>query len=880
MEWKLSIAAMCRRVLARFRRDRLEEELAEEIQLHLAMRTQALIDAGTPPGDAEAAARRQFGNVLLIREGTRTMWSFSALETMGQDVRYALRLLRRAPWFTAVAVASLAAGLGSAATIFTVADAVLWRTLPVHAPGELHEFSATIAYGAGAKHVNGVDANTLHHLRANFDAGRIVGFQLLDDVAVAERVESTGRRVRAEGVTDDYFGVLGVRAAAGRLLAAHDTSTAPIPIVLSERLWSDAFQRDPALINRALTLNGVPAIVIGVTAAFRGVVADGPADVFLPLASAALLDPRVSSQSIRVVARLTPDVSAAVAEQKVASILRSAGPSMMRQGELRVRLTATPAGIADARAPLTRPLTIGFLLAGILLLVSCANTGGLLVARFAARQGEFGLRAALGASRMRLTRQLAIEALLLSGIAAGAALILARLGGPLLLELFPVASRLSGFELRFDLRLIAFTAAAAGCAAFIAGGVSLIRALRAEPAGVLKTSTRSIVIGPRRLTHSLIALQVASSLLLVVAATSMTRTLFNLRSINPGFDPHGAYAVRVDASGVSRDVSTMSQYFRALHERLLSLPAIGGVTLAQFGFMSAGATTGTVEVPGFAAAADADRWVRVFWVGPGFFDTLRVPLRAGRAIDQRDAAGRERVAVVNEQFARFYFGSLEAALGKTINGNVRIVGIAADAHYDTLRDVPARAVFTPFTQSPPRSAMTFIVRPAGNSETAIANVLAAIRGHEPRLSVQVTSLADAVRATLMRERFLAIVALVLSCVGVFLSCAGLYAAVAYATAERGAELAVRIALGATRTDIVSLVLREPVRVALAGICIGLPGAYGILRAASSLLYGIDPLDIPSVAMACVVLIAAVAAAAVGPAVRAGRIDPLAALRAQ
>jgi predicted lysophospholipase L1 biosynthesis ABC-type transport system permease subunit len=237
------------------------------------------------------------------------------------------------------------------------------------------------------------------------------------------------------------------------------------------------------------------------------------------------------------------------------------------------------------------------------------------------------------------------------------------------------------------------------------------------------------------------------------------------------------------------------------------------------------------------------------------------------------------VAVVNEQFARFYFGSLEAALGKTINGNVRIVGIAADAHYDTLRDVPARAVFTPFTQSPPRSAMTFVVRPAGASETAITNVLAAIRGHDPRLSVQVTSLAEAVRATLMRERFLAIVALVLSCVGVFLSCAGLYAAVSYATAERGAELAVRIALGATRPDIVSLVLREPVRVALAGIGIGLPGAYGIMRAASSLLYGIDPLDIPSVAIACVVLIAAVAAAAVWPAVRAGRIDPLAALRA-
>lgn len=805
------------------------------------------------------------------------------LDTIAQDVRYGLRVLRRTPWFTAVAVLSLAAGVGSAATVFSLVDAVLLRTLPVRAPDELREFAASIQSGIGApaKHVRGADAATVQELRRAADFADLFGFQSVDDVTLGGGTAMLPpQTVRAEFVTDNYFSVLGVRAAAGRLLAADDAGTAPVAAVLSERLWKAAFADGASVTSATITINGVAAAVVGVASHFRGVVVDRPADIFVPLSAAQVIDPTTAAVNVRLLARLRPGVTPVVAAQKMTALYVHLGPSMARNGELRVQLLDAKHGVADTRAPLTRPLLLGLVLAGVLLLLSCANAGGLLLARFAARQGEFGLRAAIGASRARLARQLMIEALLVAAMAAGAAVFVANMTAPLLLRLIPAGSVPAAFELRFDWRLILFTAVTSGAAALATGCLSVFRVTRTEAATVLNANARTVVVGSRPMTRALIAAQLASSLLLVVGAASMARTLMNLRSMDSGFDATDAFAIRVDATGRTKEASALPGYFQRLHDRIASAPQIERATFAQFGLMTGAATTGTIDVPGFASRDDGDRWVRLFWVGPDFFRTVGMPVLMGRELERPDWASAERVAVVNEAFARFYFGLREEALGRTVNRNVRIVGVVADARYDTLRDEPVRAMFTPHTQAPTRAAMTFIVRAAGDRGGAVEAALAAIRAHDAQLRPTVMSVSDIMAATLMRENFVAVLAGVLSIVATFLSCAGLYAAVAYATSQRRGEFAVRMTLGASPRDIVALVLREPLRVALVGIVIGIPGAYAVMRAMSSLLYGIAPFDPMTVAGASVLLVAAAIAAALWPALRAGRMDPLAALRAQ
>jgi predicted permease len=581
-----------------------------------------------------------------------------------------------------------------------------------------------------------------------------------------------------------------------------------------------------------------------------------------------------------MIARLRPGVASEVAEQQMTTLFLGVGPSMVRDGELRVRLVDARLGASDSRTPLTRPLLIALVLASGLLLVSCANTGGLLLARFASRQGEFGLRIAIGASRSRLIRQLTIEAVLLAAIAGGAGLLVAVIAAPLVLQMVPAGSAPPGFDLRFDWRLAAFTAVLTAAAAAVAGAVSLSRVTRAEPARLLNANARTVVVGSRRMTRLLITAQVSLSLLLVVGAAAMTRSVINLRNVDPGFDPGDTVAIRVDATNRTAAPGAHVTYHQQLLQRIAAAPHVARATVAQVGLMSGAATTGTVDILNFVPRTDEDRWVRLFWVGPDFFETVGMRVMLGRGLERQDATSAQRVAVVNDRFARFYFGSADEALGRIVNRDVLVVGVVADARYDTLRAEPARALFVPFTQAPPRAAMTFIVRPEGERTRAVQAAISAIRAHDPQLRPEVTAVSDQIASTLAREHFTATIAAILSCFGVFLSCAGLYAAVTYATSERRGEFAVRMTLGATARDIVTLVLREPLRTTLTGIAAGLPGAYALMHGASSLLYGIAPFDLVTVAIGCVLLTTAAVGAALWPALRAGRTEPIMALRAQ
>jgi predicted permease len=806
------------------------------------------------------------------------MRKFATLDALMQDISFGTRLLRRSPTFTLVAVLSLAAGIGSTAAVFDIADAVLLRTLTVASPHRLREFRAFVGLGPSIKQLTSVPEDALSTIRNGARFGQVFGFRTVDD-AVLSGDGAEQQALRIEFVSDNYFEALGIVPAAGRTLTRDDARTAPVPAVLSERLWRTVFASDAHIAGRPVTLNGTPSIVVGVARSFRGLLAERPADVMVPEWAGALIDPPTTRAGLRIMVRLHPGISPSAAEAQMASLYKHSAPNpMLRNADIRVTLRDAGRGVSGARETLERPLSLGLALVGVLLLVACANTGGLLLVRFASRSGEFGIRLAIGAGRGRLMRQVIVEALLLAVLSAIAGLLAARIAAPLLLRLIPVASVPPDFELRFDWRLALFTGAVATVAALVATAAPLFRLMRSNTSAILTANTRSIVRGRRRLTELLIAAQVACSLLLLVAAGAMARTLINLAHVDPGFDATGVVALTIDAGGRTRDEKSLREYYARLHERLAAAPQVLRVSSAQSGLMTNAATTGTVDIAGWSPRTDDDRWVRLFWVGPDFFDVLHMPMIAGSGIGSREASSRGRVAVVNRAFAEFYFGSVENALGRMVNGDVQIVGITADARYGTLRDEPVRAMFVPYTQAPSRDRRTFLVRIAGDTPGGIASALAAIHAEDPRVKVNVATLRDQIASTLSRERFVAILAIVLSALGLFLSCAGVYASVAYSVSARRPELALRLALGATGRDIVGLVLADPMRVTAIGLVLGVPGAYVMLRGVAALLFGVKPFDVVTVAVCGAGLLMIAAAAAVVPARRAAAIEPMECLK--
>lgn len=817
-----------------------------------------------------------------IREQTRDMWGFPSMDALGQDLRYGARMLRRGPLFTIVAVGTLAIGIGASATVFSVADAVLFRPLAVTAPETLWELRMSAGAGIGRKD-GAISASAFDELRLAADFASLVAFQSANPAAIARPGEDDGPSARPEIVSGNYFSVLAPGVAAGRLLGQNDTVRGAAPVaVLSERLWRSRFNRDPGIVGGSLTVNGTSVTVVGVASPrFGGMTIDRPAEIFLPMTLAHVVDGLPMAQghlSVRVAVRLAEHSDPGVAADRLSALYAPMSP--FGPGAPPPRLMLVPAwhGISDARPQLERPLLIVLGLVGVLLLIACANVGNLLLSRFASRQAEFAIRMAIGAGRRRVVQQLLVESLLISALAAAFALFVAMNAGALLVHLIPSRAPLA-LDLALDPRLIGFTAAIALLAALLVVAASAWRLASMDGAAVLREDSRIVAAGRRTLAHTLIVAQVACSLLLLVGAGSMLRTLWNLTHIDPGFTADRGFLVTVNAAGRVTDTARLPAYYESLRTRLARTPGVAAASLIQFPVMGEGATTGTVDVPGFIPVSDDDRWCRFFQVGPDFFASAGMSLLRGRGIEARDTAGGERVAVANESFARFYFGDVDP-VGRVMSNNMRIVGIVRDARYDKLRDPAPRAVFVPYVQTRIRTGMTFVVRSAGGITLpdAVAAASAAVRDHDAALPFQVMTLPDQVMRTVSRERFLATLTATLSLLALVLACAGLYAMVAYSVSERRSEIGIRVALGARRADVIRLVLRQPVLTTAAGIAVGLPGAYLVMRTMASLLFGIRPFDGLTVGVSAAVLLAVAAAAALIPAYRAASTDPQDCLR--
>jgi predicted permease len=841
------------------------------------------------------------------------------------DARYALRSWAKSPGFTLIAVASIGLGIGVTTAIFTLVDQVLLRRLPVKSPDELVQ----VTFEGSRYGSNWGDGSELSYpmYTALRDQNQVFsgmfsrfGFEF----QVGESVQP--ERVAGELVSGSYFPVLGVRPALGRLLAEDDDRVPgghPVA-VLSHAFWTSRFGAEPEAVGRSLVVNGRTYAIVGVTEpGFEGIELGRQTQVFVPLSMKAEVTPGWNALDerlrrwIRVFGRLRPGVTPEQARASLEPIFRAqveldladrefanAAP-IARQRYQENRLTLLPGahGRSNFRRSMTTPLWVLMGTAAGVLLIACANVANLLLARAAARSREMAVRLALGATRGRLVRQLLVESLMLSLVGGLVGLALAAFAAPLVLALFVDPEVPSPVSTSPDLRILAFTVLLSTLTGVLFGLAPALQATRPDVAPTLKDQAGSVLGGGARLRKALVATQVAVSLLMLIGAGLFLRTLHNLLSVDVGFQTRSLVSFTVDPSLNGYEPEATRQFARNLLERLGTAPAVTAASLAGITLLEGNNWTSGMTIEGYAAGAEEDVGQHCNVVGPGYFRTMGIPLVRGREFDERDAAPPRaaaapaasgapsdlppfRVAIVNERFARQYFGSADP-VGRRIGFGsnpgtptpMQIVGVVGDAKYSEIRDEVPRQVYFPYLEDSSPGGFTAYVRTSGAPEAAFAVAREAVRQLDPNLPVaSPRTLEGQLERALSRERLVATMSALFGGLATLLSVVGLYGVMAYTVSRRTREIGVRIALGAGSRDIRWMVIREAMVVAAAGMAVAAPVAWWLSRLVASQLYGVAATD-PTTAAGAVALLAVVSLlAGLVPSSRAARVQPTTALR--
>jgi predicted permease len=821
------------------------------------------------------------------------------------DFRYALRTLLKAPAFTIVVVLTLALGIGANTAIFSLTDQVLLRMLPVKAPEQL-----VVLDGPGAFRGRTFNNGTLSYPmyrdirdRNTVFAGVIARFP----AALTLLANGQAERVNGELVTGNYFDVLGVRAHIGRTLTPDDDRTPgghPVA-VLSHNFWMRRFAGDPTVLNRTVSLNGLPMTIVGVApAGFFGIVVGEEPDVMVPVMMKAQMTPTWddlqsrTSRWLTVMARLKPDVSAVQAEAAMNVVYRqineqelqqlSGVSQLFRDRFLAKHLFLRPGekGRSDLRQQFTTPILVLMGMVGVVLLIACANVANLLLARGAARQKEVAIRLALGASRGKIVRQRLVESMVLSGAGALIGLAFAWWTGTLLLKMLPSDGGGQTLSAVPDARVTAFAIAAALVTAVLFGLAPALSSTRPALTTTLKDESGSVVggTGHARFRKGLVVAQVGLSVLLLAGAGLFARSLYNLKTLNPGFqaDQLLGFSLNPSLIGYSRERSI--QLFQQLQEQIGQLPDVRSATASVIPLMTNSDWSSTIKVEGYKPKEGEDMNPLVNAVGPGFFDTLGQRLLAGRDFTVKDGAGAPRVAIVNETLATYFFGS-ENPIGRHIGWgrdktlDIEIVGVARNAKMSTLRQEPRRVVYTPYMQEPEIGQMTFYARARGDAASIGLSVRQIAQRVDPGLPIfDMKTMATVVEESLFLERMVAALSVAFGGLATLLAAIGLYGVMSYTVARRTREIGIRMALGAERGSVMWLVLKEVALMVGIGVAVGLPLAVALSRVVQSQLFDLSAHD-PIALTAAAALLAVVAlTAGYIPARRATRVDPMLALR--
>ena len=830
-----------------------------------------------------------------------------------QDLRYGLRMLVKSPGFTAVAVLTLALGIGANTAVFTLINAVVLRTLRVPNPRELVELNAAQRSGLGI-----ISFPMYRDLRARqqvltdtfASAGETpIRLTILNG---SETVELDN--IRTSFVTASYFGVLGLQPVAGRFFTEDEdrnpnsSETTGSVAVISDALWERQFGRDPSVINRTVMVTRSACRIVGVAPpGFRGEAIGSNTDIWVPLISFSSSDNLENRRGVfaSYMGRLRPGVSQSQAQaaltvlfqhlveaERVQSPLN--GSKQVNSQDFSILLSSGATGFDyGVRRTFTKPLWITMAIVVLVLFIACANVANLLLSRGASRRREISVRLALGCNRRRLIRQLLTESLLLAVIGTVVGIIFAYWATPLLIRVITTDPFATPLDLRPDVLVLGFTAAITiitglgfGIApAWQAGNFDLVSSLKDQGRGGTGKRTRHF------LGRTLVIAQVALSMLLLVGSALLIRSFRNLHQIDLGFRPEQVLIFDLAHNAQDRKPEAMARVAREVRERVIQIPGVQSASVSGLMLFSPSDISAPIKIQDNAASQQEPIAVRFSSVSAGFFETVGMAIVQGRAIQDHDSERGPLVAVINESMARRYFPQ-GSPLGRTIEipsnwrspfeapkgKPIEIVGVVRDAKYNDLRAEVKSMFYLPIIQMP-RSLRSLEVRTAEPSAVLAGRVRSELLGVTKDLMIRrVIPLSDQVDRTLAGERIITTLCTFFGALALLLASVGLYGVISYSVAQRTNEIGIRMALGATGQEVLNLVLRQSFTVVLAGLAIGLLLAVILTRFLSSFLFGVSPLDPFSIAVASALLILVAAFAVLFPARHATRVDPLVALR--
>jgi putative ABC transport system permease protein len=887
---------MLKRLLASVRSRRSSRtrasDLDDEIAFHLSEEAEERQGDGLPAHAARDAARRDFGNVTLVREATREAWGWGPVERLLQDVRYAIRALAAARGVSAVAILLLTLAIGANSAIFSIVSSLLLRPLPVRTPEQLVLLTDSI--GRRTSWTNPI-WEQLRERRAAFD-GAFAWSGARLNLAPAGEADYVDGLWTSGGL----FEVLGIEAALGRTLSERDDRRGLGPdgavAVISHAFWQRRFAGSPTVIGRTLTIERVPFTIIGVTPpSFFGTEVGRAFDVAIPIAAKPLVErdenalERRASWWLRIMFRLKPGQTLEAAQAQLAATLpaikEATEPSGWPKGRyLRdgLALTAAAQGASTLRQTYRHPLMVVMVVAGLVLLIACGNLANLLLARAAARRAEMSLRVALGASRLRLGRQLVLESALLAAAGVVGGLALASVGGPLLVSALSTVEETVHLDAGLDWRSLMFTAGIGALTVVMFGAAPAFRATRVPPAEALRTLGRtgtSLAYG--RFGHALVVGQVALSLVLLVGAGLFLRTFSTLRHRDLGFTASPVLVTQVVA-GSDLDSAAHAAWAARVLEAARTVPGVTAAGLSVLTPMGGSSWNNRVEVVGLPPSEDAP--LTYFnQITPDWLRTYDTRLVAGRDFTAADRDGAPPVALVNETFVRQIAGGRNP-IGLDVRepGNAaarRVVGYVRDAAYDSLRDPPPPTLYMPFAQQGegPRE-LILSVRTDGSPAAIVRPLAKALQGVDPGASLTFRRLADQVDAALTQERLLALLSGAFGLLAVLLAGVGLYGITAHAVTQRRSEIAIRLALGAPASRVVVRMLARIGGLIGAGVAIGVALSVWAAPLVATLLVDVSPRDAATIAGATLLLAAVGGFAGWNPARRIARIDPARVLR--
>jgi len=906
------------RVRTLFQRQRAERELEAEFEFHVEQQTAENLAAGMSPEEARYAALRSTGAITQMQEQCRDQRGLHLIETTLQDIRYAVRSLRKSPGFTAVAVISLALGMGANAAIFSLIDSILLSSLRVKDPQQLvfvrtnrekfgnFQVSRTILYR---------DIEPMRK-QATQVAG-IASFQSDDRLSVA--VSGHSEIASGDFVSGNYFEVLGVPSQIGRtIIPADDRESGNTgdgwAAMISDGYWQRRFGRNPGAVGQRITINTIPFVILGIMPPdFSGLSLEEPADVVMPVITRAQVAagsisaafPKPEDTPGQMIARIGSGVSPSKAAAELSVIFRNVelSEAKLSQAERNaisgrsIEFDSAAHGSSYLRQRFSEPLEVLMVVVVLVMLIACANIATLLLAKASVRQKEIAIRLSLGSSRPRIIRQLLTECMILAVWGCLLGIAFAMFAREITLQLSAGSSaQVPSLSMPWDFRLIGFLAGVCVLNAMLFGIVPALRTTSVDPNEVLKNAQSNNQTARLPFGRTLIASQLALSLTLIAGSGLFLATLRNLYDIDLGFNTDNMLIASLDPGLIGFDGPRIRSVYERLLRDLQSLPSVRSASLMNDPLLTGRAHLSDVMVPGYVPKSEeerSNRWTLAYDVGPRYFETVGMTLIGGRDFTEADG-DHAPVAIVNETFAKHYFGE-QNPIGQKLwlsstfksqkagdKGEAEIIGIARNAHYFSVQDEHQEGIFVPAFQlrdDQLGSRQTVVVRTRQKPEQVANDIRAVVRRIDPNIPLfDVRSMKTQLDRSLSRPRLMAVLSSFFGFLALALSAIGLYGVLAYGVNKRTGEIGIRMALGATRNTILKLVLGETARLLGIGVSAGLALAWACSRLAKSLLYGLSPHDGRVFALAALLLIVVAMLAAFQPARRAVRVDPMVALR--